>query len=111
MFSLLQHRSQDGSRRVIAARDGVAHFVAGFSDVRSLAAAAIAQNLRLAALVEAAGSDGAVDPASELAAGRLLAPIDHPDGAHVWLTGTGLTHLGSAEGRDKMHRAAAAGEA
>jgi hypothetical protein len=37
-------------------------------------------------------------------------PVDHPDSAHVWLTGTGLTHLGSAEGRDKMHRAAAAGE-
>jgi hypothetical protein len=110
MFSLLQHRSQDGTRRVIAARDGAAHFVAGFSDVRSLATTTIARNLSLAALVEAAGSDGPVDPAEELAAGRLLAPIDHPDGAHVWLTGTGLTHLGSAEGRDKMHRAAAAGE-
>jgi hypothetical protein len=110
MFSLLQHRSHDGSRRVIAARDGMAHFVAGFSDVRSLAAAAIAQDLDFAALVEAAGSDGTVDPAEELAAGRLLAPIDHPDSAHLQLTGTGLTHLGSAEGRDKMHRAAAAGE-
>jgi len=37
----------------------------------------------------------------------LLAPIDHPDSAHIFLTGTGLTHLGSAEGRDKMHRKAA----
>ena len=110
MLSLLQHRSRDGSRRVIAARDGAAHFVPGYSDVRSLAAAAIAQDVGLAALVEAAGSDGAVDLAEELAAGRLLAPIDHPDSAHVLLTGTGLTHLGSAEGRDKMHRAAAAGE-
>src|SRR6478609_10713528 len=110
MVSLLQHRSQDGSRRVIAARDGAAHFVAGFSDVRSLAAAAIAQNLSLAELVEAVGSDGAIEPAEELAAGRLLPPVDHPDSAHVLLTGTGLTHLGSAEGRDKMHRAAAAGE-
>jgi hypothetical protein len=110
MLTLLQHRSCDGSRKVIAARDGSAHFVAGFSDVRSLAAAAIAQDLGLAALVEAAGSAGAVDPAEELAAGRLLAPIDHSDSAHVMLTGTGLTHLGSAEGRDKMHRAAAAGE-
>ena len=33
------------------------------------------------------------------------------DSAHLHLTGTGLTHLGSAEGRDKMHRAAAAGSA
>ena len=28
---------------------------------------------------------------------------------HLLLTGTGLTHLGSAEGRDKMHKAAALG--
>ncbi len=110
MLALLQHRSRDGSRRVIALRDGEARFVTGFSDVRSLATAAIVQDAGLAALVEAASGDAAVDLAEELAAGRLLAPIDHPDSAHVQLTGTGLTHLGSAESRDKMHRAAAAGE-
>src|SRR5688572_25217056 len=110
MLTLLQCRRPDGSRRVIATRDGEARFVRGFSDVRGLAAEAIARGIGLSALVDAAGSDGAVDPAEELAAGRLLAPIDHPDSAHVLLTGTGLTHLGSAEGRDKMHRAAAAGE-
>jgi hypothetical protein len=37
----------------------------------------------------------------------MLAPIDHPDPAHLHLTGTGLTHLGSAESRDRMHRQAA----
>ena len=42
---------------------------------------------------------------------RLLSPIDHPDDAHLLVSGTGLTHLGSAEGRDKMHEAAAAGTA
>ena len=110
MLTLLQCRQPDGSRQVIAARDGEARFVAGFSDVRGLAMEAIARGIGLAALVDAAGSAGAVDPAEELAAGRLLAPVDHPDSAHVLLTGTGLTHLGSAEGRDKMHRAAAAGE-
>src|SRR5690606_38856958 len=41
---------------------------------------------------------------------RLLAPIDHADPAHLYMTGTGLTHLGSAEGRHKMHQAAAAGD-
>ncbi len=39
-----------------------------------------------------------------------MAPIDHPDSAHLVMTGTGLTHLGSAEGRDKMHKAAASAE-
>ncbi len=37
----------------------------------------------------------------------MLAPIDHPDPAHLYVTGTGLTHLGSAEGRDKMHKSLA----
>jgi hypothetical protein len=33
----------------------------------------------------------------------VLAPIDHPDPAHLLVTGTGLTHLGSASARDSMH--------
>ena len=35
---------------------------------------------------------------------RLLVPIDHPgDPARCLVSGTGLTHLGSAENRDAMH--------
>ncbi len=45
----------------------------------------------------------------DLASVTLLSPIDHPDAAHLLVSGTGLTHLGSAEGRDKMHKAAAGG--
>ena len=107
---LLQHRSDSGERTVIAAQGDAAHVVPGFTTIRALALHAIAQKISLAAAVEAAGQGGAVDIAAEYAAGRLLAPIDHEDGAHILLTGTGLTHLGSAEGRDKMHREAAAAE-
>ncbi len=35
----------------------------------------------------------------------LLAPLDHPDPHHVLVSGTGLTHTGSVESRDEMHRA------
>src|SRR5690606_26404675 len=35
-------------------------------------------------------------------------PVDHPDPAHLLVTGTGLTHLGSAATRDAMHKSAAA---
>ena len=34
---------------------------------------------------------------------RLLPPIDHPDPAHLLISGTGLDHLGSALARDAMH--------
>src|SRR5690606_2942533 len=44
--------------------------------------------------------------AAILAEGRMLPPIDHPDAAHLHVTGTGLTHLGSAATRDAMHKSA-----
>ncbi|WP_260596853.1 AraD1 family protein [Sphingomonas endolithica] len=107
---LLQHRADDGTRSVIAATADNATFVNGVDSVRALAARAIADGSDLAAAVAACGTGASVDLAAELAAGRLLAPIDHADPAHLIMTGTGLTHLGSAEGRDKMHRDAAAAE-
>lgn len=34
---------------------------------------------------------------------RLLPPVCHPDPAHILVSGTGLTHLGSADTRAAMH--------
>src|SRR4029079_12245909 len=34
---------------------------------------------------------------------KLLSPIDHPDPSRCFVTGTGLTHKGSAENRQSMH--------
>jgi len=105
---LLQHKASDGSRRVIAATGDGARYVAGVTDIRSLALGAIARGQTLAQAVDAQGKAGDVDLAAEFATGRIVAPVDHPDPAHLILAGTGLTHLGSAEGRDKMHRDATA---
>ena len=107
---LLQHVGVDGARSVIAATETGAAFVIGVDSVRALAERAIAAGSDLAAAVAACGTGASVDIAAELAAGRLTSPIDHGDPAHLIMTGTGLTHLGSAEGRDKMHRAAADAE-
>ncbi|NOW48166.1 hypothetical protein FHW96_004354 [Novosphingobium sp. SG751A] len=107
---LLQHRADDGARSVIFADGDQAWFLNGVSSTGELALRAIAAGRSLAAEAEAAGKGAGVDIAAELTAGRLLAPIDHEDPAHLWMTGTGLTHLGSAEGRNKMHAAAASGE-
>ena len=104
---LLQHRSATEVRRVIAAEGDEAWFLGDVHSVYDLASRAIAEGQGLAAAVAACPRGDRVDLAAELAAGRLLSPIDHADPAHLLMTGTGLTHLGSAEGRDKMHRAAA----
>jgi hypothetical protein len=107
-FRLLQQLGPDGSRSVIAARGDRATIVPGVASIRELALSAIAAGIDLAAAVEARGDAPEVDLVEADAAGRLLAPIDHDDPAHLVLAGTGLTHLGSAEGRDKMHRDATA---
>jgi hypothetical protein len=107
---LLQHMSADSVRSVILADGDAAHFLPGVATVRELALRAIAAGTSLADAAYACGQGEAVNIASEYTAGRLLAPIDHEDPAHLQMTGTGLTHLGSAEGRDKMHKAAASGE-
>ena len=107
---LIQHRADDGARSVILAEGDDAHILGGVTSIRELALSAIAAGQSLTDAAKACAKGGDVDIAAEFAAGRLIAPIDHADPAHVLMTGTGLTHLGSAEGRDKMHKAAAAGE-
>jgi len=106
---LIQIKSPSGERQVVAATggdasSGGAHIVNGVSSTYELAQKAIAGGASIAATVEALGKGAEVDIPLALAEGRVLCPIDHPDPAHLHVTGTGLTHLGSAEGRDKMHK-------
>ena len=106
IVSLVQFRR--GSERGLAGLDaqGKAHVIARASTTIELAGQAIDAGERLADLA----SERSCDPL-DLSEVSLLAPIDHADPAHLTITGTGLTHLGSAEGRDRMHRAASAGQA
>lgn len=100
---LMQVRDGKG-RRVVATERGKSWIVGGrYRTVLDLAKAAIAKRTSIASLVKAAGSRGEADPAALLAKGRVLPPIDHADPAHLLVTGTGLTHLGSAATRDSMH--------
>jgi hypothetical protein len=108
MLRLLQHRADDGERSVIASEDGSARLVKQVRSTRELAQQAIDAGISVADMVSRLGLADEVDPRAELAAGRIMAPIDHDDPAHLMMSGTGLTHLGSADARDEMHRMAAA---
>lgn len=98
----------DGAQRGVVALfdDEAPRLLKGIYSTYGLARRAIADQIALADLAR-----DLLGPEVDLRDGktRLLSPIDHPDPAHLFLTGTGLTHLGSAEGRDKMHKAAASG--
>ncbi len=101
---LLSQISLPGGGRAVVARDGSeAAIVRGATSVYALALSAIEAGRSLAEEVTAHGLGETVDLAAAAAEGRLLLPIDHPDPAHMHLTGTGLTHLGSAAARDAMH--------
>jgi hypothetical protein len=108
---LVQLRGSGGERLVAASDRRLAKRVRDATTTYALANLAIASNRSLRAVVEAAGYAEEVDLESALHEGRILAPIEHPDTAHMLLTGTGLTHLGSADARDKMHAKAHAADA
>ncbi len=101
LLSLIQFRRRSGARGVAAIRDGGAPVtVPGAVTTLGLAERACRDGVSLTKLVSSSGTGEAVD----LAQVELLAPIDHPDPAHLLVSGTGLTHVGSAEERDRMHR-------
>jgi hypothetical protein len=88
--------------------DGEARRLSGVDSTYELAMNAIQEGVSLQQAVQARRGAERFDLAGLIAGNddaaiAWLPPIDHPDPAHLYLTGTGLTHLGSAESRDKMH--------
>ena len=110
---LVQFVAAGGERRVgrVIGDGGTVEALRGIGSVYELALEAARRPRSLAALAGDADSDERVALAELVAAGRLLAPLDHPDPAHCLVTGTGLTHLGSAQARDSMHQAIQKAEA
>jgi hypothetical protein len=100
---LSQILNADGSVSVVAREGSEAAVVRGAVSTYALASEALAKGIGLAEVIAARGLGEAVDLVALAAAGRLALPITHPDLTHMHLTGTGLTHLGSAATRDAMH--------
>lgn len=97
-----------GTIDVVARSGGPARKVRGARSVYALALEAARSGTTIARLIEQRGYGDVVDLETAYRKGRVRAPIRHPDPAHLHLTGTGLTHLGSAATRDSMHKKLAA---
>jgi hypothetical protein len=104
---LAQIIDEAGKRALVVTARGESRLVKGARTTYDLAMQAIASGETFRKLIAARGVGQTVDLAKALKQRRVLNPIDHKDPAHLLVTGTGLTHLGSAEGRDKMHQDAA----
>lgn len=91
---------------VVAASGKSLDVVAGVHSTYALVQAAIRSGKGLVDMAAELGVAETVDYDAVVAEGRLLPPMTHPDPAHMLMTGTGLTHLGSASTRNAMHEKA-----
>ena len=101
---LAQITLESGKRALVVTARGESRLVKGARTTLQLAQAALDSGTTLKKLIAEQGVGKSVDLAAAYSERRVLTPADHPDPAHTYVTGTGLTHLGSAEGRDKMHK-------
>lgn len=101
----VQYRDDKGKRWVgMVTKDGDhVRPIDGAATMYELACEAADSGHSLADLIEQRLRDERIDYAALLRQGRVLVPIDHPEPARFLVTGTGLTHLGSADARNKMH--------
>ena len=100
---LSQVRRPDGGIQVVAREGTEAYEVATSESLYDLAIHCAGERISLKEHILDLGLRGAVDLAAFCDEGRILPPVLHPDPAHLHLTGTGLTHLGSAATRASMH--------
>ena len=102
---ILQFTGTDGGGRVGCVADGDAvEVLGGVTSVYDLARHALELGMNLEEAVADAPREANEDYRALIDDKRLLPPLTHPDPAHFLISGTGLTHLGSAEARDQMHQ-------
>ncbi|NWL77051.1 FAH family protein [Pseudomonas taiwanensis] len=108
---LIQFETATGQRHVGVIEGEQVQVLRATASTRALALAAIAAGRSLRDEVLSRGTEPGPAYRELLEAGRVLPPLDHEDPAHCLVSGTGLTHLGSASTRDKMHQQKAQDEA
>lgn len=102
---LIQFKDSHGQRHagLVTEDSKKVQAVAGGTSVYELAREAGRTSMPLNEVVAAHLSDESFDYDAIVAEHRVLPPLDHLDPARWLITGTGLSHLGSAAARDSMH--------
>jgi hypothetical protein len=108
-MNLVQFKDSKGKRKVGVVDGADILLLKRVSTTIDLAKLAITEGQKLSATAKSLASGATENYAAALKEHRVLVPADHPDPAHCLITGTGLTHLGSAAARDKMHQKLAGG--
>jgi hypothetical protein len=100
---LIQFRT-NGETRVAVVKDAeTVQEIAVQGGTYALASRAIQEGRSVSDLVRSLAENTSLSYQELIDTGALLPPVTHPDAAHCCVSGTGLTHLGSADTRDSMH--------
>jgi hypothetical protein len=102
-----------GERRCVALVEEPQLRLLNTDSVYSLVESTIREGAKLSDTIERATTPESVDYDSIYSGRsewRILPPIDHPEPARCLISGTGLTHLGSARDRQAMHSKALTAE-
>jgi hypothetical protein len=110
---LIQYLDEAGRRRVGCVTQGgrAVERVRDFDSTYELAQAAITARGDVEAIAQRSSDGSPLPYAALLDERRVLPPLTHPDPARCLVSGTGLTHYGSAATRDSMHKKLAQSDA
>ena len=101
---VIQYRGLDGARRVgTVSDDGAVHTIRGATTSYALALEAIRKKLPIEQIIQERVSHEKDSMDKIISDKRIHVPFHHPDPYHQLITGTGLSHLGSASARNSMH--------
>jgi hypothetical protein len=103
-MNLIQFIDAKNKRAVGLVGGGKIIKLKGVTSMVALAQLALKNAKSLKTTADGLASSVTEDYAAALKEKRVLAPLTHDDPAHCIITGTGLTHLGSASARDSMHK-------
>jgi len=101
---IVQFKNKDNTAHVGLVDGEYLRLLNGVNSTYDLTQRVFESGKSLIELVEALSSDKTVSYQPLLDNRQILLPMVHPDPYRSWVTGTGLTHLGSAASRDEMHQ-------
>jgi hypothetical protein len=100
---LIQFQKDEETRVALVKDAETVQVLAVQGGTYALASRAIQESRSLRDLVLSLTENTSISYQELIDTGALLPPMTHPDPAHCCVSGTGLTHLGSADTRDSMH--------
>jgi hypothetical protein len=106
---LIQYRDTKNEIQAAVIENGQLHALSEPLNIYQLASRAIAEKVTLAELVQSL-KGAQLDYETLFIQKNISSPIHHKDAAHLLVSGTGLTHLGSADTRNAMHSKASGAE-